>query len=107
MTTENQHAPPAHLNADTGHWWSTVMAEYSLEPHHIRLLTLACEAYDSATEASEVLRHEVKFSSIGLINQSHDQKWRYSVTAPSALLGCCENWTSMLPVQQIAHDRQL
>jgi phage terminase small subunit len=36
------------------------MAEYSLEPHHIRLLTLACEAYDSATEASEVLRHEGK-----------------------------------------------
>ena len=56
MTTENQHAPPAHLNADTGHWWASVMAEYSLEPHHIRLLTLACEAYDSATEASEVLR---------------------------------------------------
>ncbi|MDB3912112.1 hypothetical protein N9381_10070 [Paracoccaceae bacterium] len=60
MTTENQHAPPAHLNADTSHWWASVMAEYSLEPHHIRLLTLACEAYDSATEASEVLRHEGK-----------------------------------------------
>ena len=60
MTTENQHAPPAHLNADTGHWWASVMAKYSLEPHHVRLLTLACEAYDSATEASEVLRREGK-----------------------------------------------
>ena len=60
LTTEHQHAPPAHLNADTGHWWASVMAEYALEPHHVRLLTLACEAYDSATEASEVLRHEGK-----------------------------------------------
>ncbi|MDG2403383.1 MAG: hypothetical protein P8M25_00035 [Paracoccaceae bacterium] len=53
-------SPPAHLNADTGHWWASVMAEYSLEPHHVRLLTLASEAYDSATEASEVLRREGK-----------------------------------------------
>jgi phage terminase small subunit len=36
------------------------MAEYALEPHHVRLLTLACEAYDSATEASEVLQREGK-----------------------------------------------
>ena len=36
------------------------MAEYSLEPHYVRLLTLACEAYDSVTEASEVLRREGK-----------------------------------------------
>ena len=60
MKTEYQHSPPAHLNADTGHWWSTVMAEYSLELHHVQLLTLACEAYDSATEAREVLRREGK-----------------------------------------------
>jgi hypothetical protein len=29
------------------------MADYALEPHHIRLLNLACEAYDSAQEARE------------------------------------------------------
>lgn len=60
MTTENQHAPPAHLNADTGHWWATVMTEYALEPHHVRLLTLAAEAFDSAADAREVLQREGK-----------------------------------------------
>ena len=54
MTTENQHAPPAHLNADTGHWWASVMAEYALEPHHVRLLTLACQAWDRGELARQV-----------------------------------------------------
>jgi phage terminase small subunit len=36
------------------------MREYQLEPHHVRLLTLACEAYDSAQEAREVLQLEGK-----------------------------------------------
>ena len=31
-----------------------------LEPHHIRLLTLACEAFDSAQDAREVLQREGK-----------------------------------------------
>ena len=60
LTTENQHAHPAHLNADTGHWWATVMTEYALEPHHVRLLTLAAEAFDSAADAREVLQREGK-----------------------------------------------
>jgi phage terminase small subunit len=58
--TDLKHPPPAHLNADTGHWWASVMREYQLEPHHVRLLTLACEAYDSAQEAREVLQLEGK-----------------------------------------------
>ena len=36
------------------------MEEYALEPHHIRLLTLAAEAYDSAQGAREVLQREGK-----------------------------------------------
>ena len=57
---EHQQNPPAHLCPETAQWWRSVMAEYALEPHHIRLLTLACEAYDSAQQAREVLQREGK-----------------------------------------------
>jgi hypothetical protein len=60
LMTDNRHAPPNHLSPDTGRWWSTVMTEYALEPHHIRLLTLAAEAFDSAADAREVLQREGK-----------------------------------------------
>jgi P27 family predicted phage terminase small subunit len=57
---EDKQTPPAHLSAATAQWWVSVMTEYALEPHHIRLLTLACEAYDSAQEARETLQREGK-----------------------------------------------
>ena len=52
--------PPKYLTPATATWWQSVMAEYALEPHHIRLLTLAAEAYDSAQHAREVLQREGK-----------------------------------------------
>jgi phage terminase small subunit len=55
-----EQTPPNHLSKATAEWWSFVMADYALEPHHIQLLTLACEAYDSAQQAGEVLQHEGK-----------------------------------------------
>ena len=36
------------------------MEEFELEAHHIRLLNLACEAYDAAQEARAVLQAEGK-----------------------------------------------
>jgi P27 family predicted phage terminase small subunit len=47
---------PAHLRAATRRWWASVVAEYELEAHHARLLTLAAEAWDRATEARETLK---------------------------------------------------
>jgi len=38
--------PPRHLNAEAAAWWSEVAGAYALEPHHIKLLTLAAEAWD-------------------------------------------------------------
>ena len=58
--TDHNHPPPTHLTPATGHWWASVMTEYALEQHHIRLLTLACEAFDSAQEARAVLQLEGK-----------------------------------------------
>jgi P27 family predicted phage terminase small subunit len=52
--TEQLHAP-AHLTPETAVWWRGVLAEYALEPHHLRLLRLACEAWDRCQQAREIL----------------------------------------------------
>lgn len=49
---------PAHLKRDTAAWWRSVIAEYDLEPHHERILTLAAEAWDRSTEAREIIAAE-------------------------------------------------
>jgi P27 family predicted phage terminase small subunit len=45
------HKAPGHLAHDTAAWWIHVHADFDLEPHHTRLLTLACEAYDRCAQA--------------------------------------------------------
>ena len=52
--------PPKHLTPETATWWLSVMDEFELEAHHVRLLTLACEAYDAAQDARMVLQAEGK-----------------------------------------------
>lgn len=47
--------PPKHLRKPTAAWWQLVSDDFELEPHHVRLLTLACEAWDRATQAREAL----------------------------------------------------
>ena len=47
--------PPAHLSPETQKWWRLVCEEYSLEPHHLRLLQLAGEAWDRAQAAREII----------------------------------------------------
>jgi P27 family predicted phage terminase small subunit len=47
--------PPAHLTPETADWWRAVLAEFALEPHHLRLLRLACEAWDRTQQAREIL----------------------------------------------------
>src|SRR5215208_5043502 len=49
---------PGHLGQATRKWWRSVVAEYDLDPHHERLLTLAAEAYDRAQEARETVAAE-------------------------------------------------
>ena len=44
MTTPT-FKPPGTLKPDTARWWRKVAADYVLEEHHLRLLTLAAYAW--------------------------------------------------------------
>ncbi len=50
-----QPTAPRHLKAATKKWWKAAVATFELEAHHLRLLQLACEAWDRAQEARAVI----------------------------------------------------
>jgi P27 family predicted phage terminase small subunit len=50
--------PPKYLRASTRRWFASVVSMWALEEHHIRLLTLACEAWDRAQQAREVIARD-------------------------------------------------
>ena len=47
--------PPSHLSDASADWFRMVVDEYGLEPHHVRLLTLAAEAWDRCNQAREAI----------------------------------------------------
>jgi len=52
-----------HLKPATRRWWSSVVADFELEDHHIRLLTLAAEAWDRGQQAREAIaKHGLTFT---------------------------------------------
>jgi len=54
MTTD----APDHLSDDARAWWQQVVGDFALEPHHVHLLTLACEAWDRGQQARAILDAE-------------------------------------------------
>ena len=54
MTTD----APDHLSDDARAWWRHVVGDFALEPHHVHLLTLACEAWDRGQQARAILDAE-------------------------------------------------
>jgi P27 family predicted phage terminase small subunit len=46
---------PGHLQTATRAWWRRVAEDYVLEPHHLKLLQLAAEAWDRCQQAREQL----------------------------------------------------
>jgi phage terminase small subunit len=50
--------PPRHLKAATRRWWASVVEDFVLEEHHLRLLTLAGEAWDRCAQARAILNRE-------------------------------------------------
>jgi phage terminase small subunit len=52
---QTRFSPPNHLRPDTAAWWRAVAGDYALEAHHLRILTLAAEAWDRGVEAREAI----------------------------------------------------
>lgn len=46
---------PDHLSAEAAAWWQATVTEYTLEPHHLRLLQGACEAWDRQQQARKAI----------------------------------------------------
>ena len=51
-------APPAHLSSSARLWWQTTVDRYVLQEHHLRILQLACEAWDKAQIARQQIEQE-------------------------------------------------
>jgi phage terminase small subunit len=47
--------PPKHLRPATRRWFAGVLEQYELEEHHVRLLTLAGEAWDRCVAARQAI----------------------------------------------------
>jgi phage terminase small subunit len=47
--------PPEHLSEDAAAWWDDVVRDFALEPHHLKLLQAACEAWDRAQLARQAV----------------------------------------------------
>ena len=46
---------PRHLRPETRAWWLSVVTGWSLEPHHIKLLTSCAESFDRAAQARQLV----------------------------------------------------
>ena len=53
---QDRPAAPAHLTAEARAWWESVVADYVLDAHHLRLLQLAAEAWDRGQQARRALK---------------------------------------------------
>jgi phage terminase small subunit len=51
----NLPEPPGHLRAATRDWWRGIVEAFEIDPHVLRLLTAAGEAWDRAEAAREAL----------------------------------------------------
>lgn len=48
-------AAPDHLSNEAATWWQSVVSDFALEPHHLRLLQAACETWDRLQQARRAL----------------------------------------------------
>lgn len=59
---ESRPQPPEHLRPATQAWWKSVVDAYNCLPHHLHLLSLACEALDRCEEAREHIAEHGMFT---------------------------------------------
>jgi phage terminase small subunit len=53
--TNSQPKPPAHLSDEASAWWREVVDAFDLDDHHLRLLRLSAEAWDSCQTARRAI----------------------------------------------------
>lgn len=58
MLAKNIPTPPDYLQPATRDWFKSVVADFELDQHHVRLLTLACEAWDRGQQARLLIAEE-------------------------------------------------
>lgn len=46
---------PRHLSREAREWWATVVRDYDLEPHHLKLLQAAAETWDRLQDARKAI----------------------------------------------------
>ena len=56
--TKKRQIIPEYLQNDTKKWLKTVIKDYDLEGHHMKILIAAAEAWDRITEAREIVTKE-------------------------------------------------
>ena len=85
--------PPRHLKPATKRWFGHVTENYELEQHHIRLLTLAAQAWDRAERLQDELDHIKKSRAYHLFTWWHRlvNRWRQARVAAAALTFVVEN----------------
>jgi hypothetical protein len=62
MNKTKAEKPPAYLKPATRDWFVHVLAEYELDQHHVRLLTLAGASWDRGQEARAAIeKHGITY----------------------------------------------
>jgi hypothetical protein len=57
-TTKPPGTAPKHLRKESAAFFNNVMTDYTLDEHHVILLTKACESLDRIEEAREIIKRE-------------------------------------------------
>jgi phage terminase small subunit len=58
VTSGRPPRAPKHLKPATRRWWVSVVEGYVLEEHHLRLLTMAAEAWDRKEAARAAIARD-------------------------------------------------
>jgi P27 family predicted phage terminase small subunit len=83
--------PPEHLRIETAAWFASVLKEYELDSHHVRLLTKACEAWDRSEQAREAIA-------------KHGLTYEDRFGAPRARPECAIERDSRLAFARLVHE---
>ena len=63
MAVETTISAPNHLSEEISEWYESVISDFDLEAHHIRILILACESWDRCQAARRaVKKHGLTFT---------------------------------------------